>query len=193
MRMMGGGRTIGIVLMTLSAVLLLAFIAWATVAMGSGETSSGGMTLGILLALIVFAPIFGAGGYLFRKGTTEQAQFAVVRQEKKILNMVLVQGQVSVGELVAELQVPRDQVEDMIRAIVGKRLFSGAINWDKGVLYSVESRQLTEGRTCPNCSGQLEFAGKGLVRCPYCGTEVFLTKRAAAETAAESAAETAGA
>ena len=183
--MIGGGRTIGLVLMALSGVLLLAFVAWAVVAMGTGETSAGGLTLGIVLALIVFAPIFGAGAYVFRKGISEQKQFDVVRQEKKILNMVLVQGQVSIGELVAELQEPRDRVEDMIRDIVGKRLFSGAINWERGVLYSVESRQLTEGRTCPNCSGQLAFAGKGLIQCPFCGAEVFLTKRAAASTADE--------
>jgi DNA-directed RNA polymerase subunit RPC12/RpoP len=189
--MIGGGRTVGIALMMISAVLLLAFLAWAGVALGTGETTGGGMTLGILLALIVFAPVFGAGAYVFRKGTAEQGQFEVVRQEKKILNMVLVQGQVSIGELVAELQEPRDRVEDMIRDIVGKRLFSGAINWDRGILYSVESQQLTEGRTCPNCSGQLVFAGKGLIKCPYCGSEVFLTKRAAAATAGESETETA--
>lgn len=185
--MIGGGRTVGIVLMIISAVLLVAFLAWASVALGTGETTTGGLTLGITLALLVMAPIFGAGAYLFRKGSAEQKQFDVVRQEKKILNMVLVQGQVSIGELIAELQEPRDRVENMIRDIVGKRLFSGAINWDKGILYSVESRQLTEGRTCPNCGGQLEFAGKGLIRCPYCGAEVFLTKRAAAESAEQAA------
>lgn len=176
--------------MIVSAVLLLAFVAWASVALGTGETSAGGMTLGIVLALLVFGLLFGAGVYLFRKGTVEQKQFEVVRQEKKILNMVLVQGQVTIAELVAELQEPRDRVEDMIRDIVGKRLFSGAINWDRGVLYSVESQQLTDGRTCPNCSGQLVFAGKGLVKCPFCGSEVFLTKRAAAATEGEAEPET---
>ena len=38
---------------------------------------------------------------------------------------------------------------------------------------------------CPNCGGDLQFAGKGLIVCPFCGSEVFLTKRAAAETVAE--------
>jgi len=84
--------------------------------------------------------------------------------------------------LVVELGVPQDQVEEMIRSLVGKQLFSGAIDWNKGILYSVESQQLTEGKTCPNCGGQLEFAGKGLIVCPYCGSEVFLTERAAAST-----------
>jgi DNA-directed RNA polymerase subunit RPC12/RpoP len=32
-----------------------------------------------------------------------------------------------------------------------------------------------QGRqTCPNCGGELELAGKGLITCPYCGAEIFL-------------------
>jgi DNA-directed RNA polymerase subunit RPC12/RpoP len=183
--MLGGGRVVGLVLMIGSAVLFVAFAAWAGTALMTDETSSGGMVLGILLALLVLTPIFGVGGYLFRSGSAEQAQMAVVRQERKILNMVLAQGQVTIGELVAELQEPRDAVENMIRELVGKQLFSGAINWEKGVLYSVESQSLTGGRKCPNCGGELRFAGKGLIVCPYCGSEVFLTKNAAASTVDE--------
>ncbi len=183
--MIGGGRTVGVGLMAGSVLLFLAFLGWVVVALGSGETTGGGMALGILLALLVLAPIFGIGAYLFRQGTAEQVQFAFVQQEKKILNMVLTQGQVTIGELVAELGEPRETVEEMIRDLVGKQLFSGAINWQKGILYSVESQALTEGRRCPNCGGELRFAGKGLIVCPYCGSEVFLTKRAAAATADE--------
>ncbi len=182
--MIGGGRTVGAALMIVSAVLLIAFGAWVTVALNTSETSSGGMAIGIVLALAVLAPIFGIGAYLFRKGTAENAEMANVQQEKKILNMVLTQGKVTIGELVAELEAPRESVEDMIRSVVGKQLFSGAINWEKGILYSVESQELTGDRKCPNCGGELTFAGKGLVVCPYCGSEVFLTKRAAATTTA---------
>jgi DNA-directed RNA polymerase subunit RPC12/RpoP len=181
--MVGSGRIVGLGLMIVSGVLLLAFVGWVMTAFGTAETTGGGMTLGILLALIVLAPIFGIGVYLLRRGTVEQAQFAVVQQQKKLLNMVLTQGQVTIPQLVAELQAPRETVEEMIRDVVGKQLFSGAINWEKGILYSVESQQLTGDRKCPNCGGQLAFAGKGLIVCPYCGSEVFLTQRAAAETA----------
>jgi DNA-directed RNA polymerase subunit RPC12/RpoP len=181
--MIGSGRIVGLGLMIGSAVLFLAFAVWALTALNTSETSAGGMTLGLLLALVVLAPIFGVGAYLLRAGTTESAQHAVVQQERKLLNIVLTQGQVTIPELVAELQLPRETVEDMIRSLVGKQLFSGAINWQKGVLYSVESQALTDSRKCPNCGGELRFAGKGLIVCPYCGSEVFLTKRAAASTA----------
>lgn len=182
--MIGGGRTVGMALMIVSVALFVAFGAWASVALTTSETSSGGMAIGIVIALAVLGPIFGIGAYLFRKGTAEKTEFASVEQEKKILNMVLTQGKVTIGELVAELETPRETVEDMIRNLVGKQLFSGAINWEKGILYSVESQDLTGDRKCPNCGGELTFAGKGLVVCPYCGSEVFLTKRAAATTTA---------
>ena len=181
--MIGSGRIVGLIMMIGSALVLVAFAAWALTALGSEETTASGMVLGIFLALIVLAPIFGIGVYLFRKGTAEKEEYARVEQEKTILNMVLTQGEVTIAEIVVELGVPRDEVEEMIRDLVGKQLFSGAINWDKGVLYSVESQQLTDGRKCPNCGGELQFAGKGLIVCPYCGSEVFLTKRAAAATA----------
>lgn len=182
--MIGGGRTVGAALMAGSALLLIGFLAWATTALGAGETSSGGLALAVVLAIIVCAPIFGVGFYVFRRGTVEKAEFAQVTQEKKILNMVLTQGQVTINQLIADMQLPREAIEDMVRDLVGKQLFSGAINWDKGILYSVESQSLTEGRKCPNCGGELVFAGKGLIKCPYCGSEVFLTKRAAATTTA---------
>ena len=173
--MRGGGRIVGLATMAISAVL---FLGW-TVAVITSGTTAGGIALGLFLALIVCAPLLGIGFYLWRKGQQELTEFAQVAQEKKILNMVLTQGQVSVQEIIVELQQPRETVEDMIRNLVGKQLFSGAINWEEGLLYSVDSQKLTDGRNCPNCGGELELAGKGLIQCGYCGSEVFLTQRAA--------------
>ena len=181
--MTGGGKTVGLVLMIVSAVLLLVFGAWLLTAFSTDETTSSGAVLGLLLAVGVMAPLFGIGAYLFRKGGQEQREYAQVAKEKQILNAVLTRGQVTVAELVAEMQLPQEEIERMIHDLVGKQLFSGAINWDKGLLYSVESQKLTGDQKCPNCGGDLKFAGKGLIVCPYCGSQVFLTKRAAAQTA----------
>ena len=181
--MVGSGKTLGIILMVGGGLLLIAFGAWATTALLSSETTSGGAVLGIMLAVIVIAPVFGVGAYLFRKGGQEQREMAQVEKEKQILNAVLTRGQVNINDLVAEMQLPREDIEHMIQDLVGKQLFSGAVNWQKGVLYSVESQKLTGDSKCPNCGGDLVFAGKGLIVCPYCGSQVFLTKRAAETTA----------
>ena len=181
--MVGSGKTLGLILMIGAAVLLVAFGSWAVTALNSSETTSGGATLGILLVLIVVAPLFGIGAYLFRKGGQEQRELAQVQKEKQVLNAVLTRGQVTINELVAEMQLPNEDIKAMVQDLVGKQLFSGAVNWDKGILYSVESQKLTGDSKCPNCGGDLVFAGKGLIVCPYCGSQVFLTKRAAEETA----------
>ena len=181
--MIGGGKTVGLVLMIVSAVLLLVFGGWLLTAFSTTETSSGGGGLGVLLGLLVMAPLFGVGAYLFRKGGQEQQEYVQVAKEKQILNAVLARGQVTITELIADMQLPREEIEGMIQDLVGKQLFSGAINWEKGILYSVESQKLTGDQKCPNCGGDLKFAGKGLIICPYCGSQVFLTKRAAAQTA----------
>lgn len=184
--MVGSGKTLGMILMIGAGLLLIAFGGWAVTALGSSETTSGGAVLGILLALLVIAPIFGIGAYLFRKGGQEQREMVQVQKEKQILNAVLTRGQVTISELVAEMQVPNDDIKRMVQDLVGKQLFSGAVNWYKGILYSVESQKLTGDSKCPNCGGDLVFAGKGLIVCPYCGSQVFLTKRAAEATAAPS-------
>lgn len=176
--MVGSGRVVGTILMVVGLILLIGGATW----LFSEEITPGGRALGILLGLLVLAPIIGIGAYLFRQGGAEQAQFATVQQEKKLLNIVLTQGQVTFPELVSELGVPQDHVEDIIREVTGKQLFSGAIDWKRGILYSVESQKLVGEQKCPNCGGDLRFAGKGLVTCPYCGSDVFLTKRAAEET-----------
>lgn len=179
--MIGSGRTVGFALVLGSAVLLFAFFGWLLTAFGTGETTSSGLAMGIVLAMAVLLPILGTGIYLLRRGNQEQKTFAQLEQQKKLLNIVLTQGKVTVVELVAELEVPQDDVEAMIQDLVGKQLFSGAINWKTGTLYSVESQSLTKNGKCPNCGGELTFAGKGIIACPYCGSEIFLTKRATSQ------------
>jgi len=140
----------------------------------SGRTASA-MILGSgLVFVIVVLPLVGTGGFLFVKGRQEAATFAEVEKEKRVLNMVLAQGQVRVAEAALELNATRDQVKGWIYDLVGKGLFTGYINWNEGILYSRQASELGTNK-CPNCGGELELAGKGVVNCPYCGTEIFLS------------------
>jgi len=88
--------------------------------------------------------------------------------------MVQAQGQVKISDVALELDASRDQVKEWVYDLVHKGLFAGYINWDEGTLYSRDAAQL-RGDKCPSCGGELELAGKGVVRCPYCGAEIFLT------------------
>jgi DNA-directed RNA polymerase subunit RPC12/RpoP len=173
--MPGHGRTIGIILIAIAAAVFLIAAILMIAQASTGETTVTGAILGILIVTVVVAIPLGAGGvYLLVKGRQESTAYAEVEKQKKILNMVLAQGKVSLSEVALELDTPRDQVEDMVRDLVGKELFSGAINWQDGVLYSKQASQMKADRKCPNCGGQVDLVGKGVIKCPYCGSEVFL-------------------
>jgi hypothetical protein len=146
-------------------------IAWALA--GEWETSAA-LLLAVAFAIIIGLPFLGVGAYMVVRGRAEEAQMAEVQKQKQILNMVTTQGQISIAEAALKLDVSRDQVKAWVYDLVGKGLFSGYINWDDGLLISRRAADL-RGDKCPNCGGQVELSGKGVVSCPYCGTEVFLT------------------
>jgi len=168
------GQLIGTMLIIAGLVVALSCSLWAITARGE-ETGlrSSGLTLALAGAAILAMPFVGVGIYLFVKGQQEAAQLAEVRKERDVLDMVQTRGQVRVADIALELGITLDQVRAYIHDLVGKGLFSGYINWDEGLLYSRDAAQL-RGNTCPNCGGELELAGKGVVRCPYCGAEIFL-------------------
>lgn len=171
--MSGTGKTIGIIMVMAGVLIGLV----AALFFGSGYASGrmpSAMILGFgLVFIVVVLPLVGVGGFMFVKGRQEAAAFAEVEKEKRVLNIVLTQGQVRVAEVALELNATRDQVKEWIYDLVGKGLFTGYINWDDGILYSKQASELGTNK-CPNCGGQLELAGKGVVGCPYCGTEIFL-------------------
>jgi len=174
------GRLVGTVLLAVALVALLIGGAYLlTMALqgqaGEGTTITGALLGFFILVVIAVLPLGGAGIYLMSRGRQETAEYADVAKEKKILNMVLAQGKVNLSEVALEMQTPRKQVEDYVRDLVGKNLFSGAINWQDGVLYSRQASQMKADHKCPNCGGTLELAGKDVIKCPFCGAEVFLS------------------
>jgi len=168
------GRLIGIILIIVGIFVCLGGSAVSYTSTRNIEANAaGGFVLGAVLSIFIAVPFVGAGVYLVIRGRAEEAEMAVVGRQRKILDMVKTRGQVDITDLVFELNSTSDLVRDDIYKIVGMGLFTGYVNWDDGVLYSKEASQLT-GNKCPNCGGEQEFAGKGVITCKYCGTDVFL-------------------
>lgn len=163
------GRTLGLILIIGGAILCILI---AAVSLTSAQTT-GGRVLGAVLGALLGAPMVAIGAFMLIRSQQEARELAVVEQQKKLLGMVRAQGRVNIAEAALELRVSRDTVREWVYDLVNKGLFTGYINWDQGDLISVDAAQMRTNK-CPHCGGELELAGKGVVRCPYCGTEIFL-------------------
>jgi DNA-directed RNA polymerase subunit RPC12/RpoP len=167
------GKTVGVILMVIGLIILAVIVAWGLANLGE-QLRTSGFALVVAVGVIIGLPFLGVGAYMFMRGRSEEVEMAEVKKQKRILNMVATQGQISIPEAAIELDVNRDQIRTWVYDLVGKGLFSGYINWDEGLLISRKAAEL-RGNKCPNCGGELELSGKGVVRCPYCGTEIFLS------------------
>ncbi len=169
---MSSGKTVGILFVIAGLIIPALGIAWGLANLG-GELKVSGFVFVVAVSIIIGLPFLGVGVYVIVRSRAEEAHMADLEKEKKLLNIVTTQGQVSIAELALELDATRDQVKAWVYDLVGKGLFSGYINWDDGMLFS---RKATELRgKCPNCGGQVELSGLGVKSCPYCGTDIFLS------------------
>lgn len=171
--MVGQGRIIGGLMVVAGLALMLAVGVWLVANLAEGTVRASGAALGVVLVLIVAAPLLGGGAFLFVRGREEAYQFAEVAKERDILNMVLTRGEIRISDAALEMNLTREQIKGYVHDLVGKGLFTGYINWNDGVLYAKEASEMR--RKCPNCGGELQLAGKGVFQCPYCGTEIFLS------------------
>ena len=170
---MNTSRLLGIVLLVVGIAVGGIAAAWLFT---NEDLSQPARILGLGLALLVIvAPLVSAGLYLLLTGSSEAKRDQEAAQQRKLLNIVKSRGQVNVDDLALEMQLSRDKIKETVHALVGLGVFSGYINWDKGVIYSQEASKLRELKQCPNCGGEITLQGKGIATCRFCGTEFFLS------------------
>lgn len=174
--MRSSAKLVGLGMIAAGVILGIAGGAWLISGMNEDKLESSGAIFGLILLLgVVVLPLVGGGIFFTRRGAEEQKELAKVDQQRRLLDIVSTRGQVSISDLVLELNSSRDQVERDLNELVGRGLFSGYVDWNKGMLYSVDASKLQGAQFCPNCGGKLELAGKGVVTCPYCGAQIFLS------------------
>jgi len=169
------GRLIGIILIVIGfgiAMIVGVFLAFQV---SNEQMGPAGAVVGAFVAFIPVAVLVGFGIYMFVQGGKEEVIESTMRKQRQLLDIVKSRGQVEISNLALEMNVNADQVKAMVHELVGLQVFSGYINWDKGVLYSSEASQLRELTQCKNCGGEIKLVGKGVVACPFCGTEYFLS------------------
>ncbi len=180
--MIGQGKLIGGILIAAGVVLAAIILMYGFANTGPGGSLDRG-SLGLVgaCALLVGAVIVGTGVFFFVNGQSETRSYAEVAKEMQVLNAVQTQGEVKLANLAVEMNATVDQIRQYVYDLVGKGLFSGYIDWRGGRLISQDAASLAktiqDTGKCPNCGAALSLAGKGLVKCEYCGAEFFLTPR----------------
>jgi hypothetical protein len=170
------GRTLGYILIAGGIIVgIVVFVLMRTYST-EGSLTSGAATLGMVLGFLVLVlPQLAIGTLILFRGKDEAKTAEKASKQRELLGAVEARGQVAISDVAIEMQVSRDDVRKMLYELVSLGLFSGYINWDEGILYSQQASQLRDLSRCLNCNGQLELAGKGVIRCPFCGTEYFLS------------------
>ncbi len=171
---MNNGRVIGMVLIGGAVVVCLLGAAVTVVPMMAGDLTPAAMVLGMAVAGIIALPLIAIGVFMIVRGGQEAKTDDMAAKQRRLLDMVSSRGEVAMNDAAVELQIPRAELKDWIYRLVGLGVFSGYINWDDGVLFSAQASKLRELTNCKKCGGEVKLVGKGVVKCPYCGTEYFL-------------------
>jgi hypothetical protein len=170
-------RTVGILLIVAAVVICLVGIVVLAASLANSTVNIGGASFGFaLLMIVVVAPLAGFGVITLTRSRTEATQSAEADAMRKVLDMVKTRGKVNMSDVVIELKSDLPTVQSQLYRLVGMGIFSGYINWDEGVLYSEEASNLHGMTQCKHCGGSLTLAGKGVIKCPFCGTEYFLAQ-----------------
>ncbi len=138
------------------------------------KTELTGAILGVGLCGLMPLLILGSvGTYLLLSGRSEAVQMQAAQKRERIVGMIEAQGRVPIDHIMAEMGMTQQDVKTAIYDLVNQGLFSGYINWQDMTFYSAEASKVGS-TTCPNCGGTREVVGKGVVKCPYCGVELYL-------------------
>jgi hypothetical protein len=171
---MNTGRVVGLLLVIGAVAVCLLGGAVVVPRYTQDELTLSAAVLGLAVAGIIALPLLGIGVFMIMRGGQEAKTDVIAQKQRRLLDMVTTRGELPMNDAAVELQVSRDDLKNWIYRLVGLGVFSGYINWDDGVLFSAQASQLRNLTNCKKCGGEVKLAGKGVVKCPYCGTEYFL-------------------
>jgi hypothetical protein len=169
--------TLGIILIAAGVLALLLGGAWIASGLldSNNDLEIGGALLGVILCVgVLVVPLVGGGFIILSRARREEAAMAHVARQRKMLGIIESAGDITIADLALETGGTRETVRQDLYDLVSKGLFSGYVDWDRGRLVARQASELRAGGNCPNCGAELSLAGKGLIRCQFCGAEVFL-------------------
>ena len=103
----------------------------------------------LFVFLVLVAPLVGGGIYFLTRGRAEEKASERARDQRRLLDMLMTRGQLSIVDVALESGRTREQIESDLYDLVGLGLFTGFVDWRKGVLHSVEAAQLAGATNLP--------------------------------------------
>ena len=177
------GKITGLILMVVGVVVFVVTLLFVGSGYAGGQVGLPGMILGVALFGVLPLLLFvGVGAFLFSRGRAEERELVEVRKKERLLGLIQAQGKVALGSIMIETKMTRDEVKNAIYDLVNQGLFAGYIDWSAHTFYSEDAGRVGSNK-CPNCGGVRELVGKGIVKCPYCGAELFVPAGAPQTTA----------
>ena len=171
---MSRGKTAGSILVIAGVGICAVVSLFVGSGFGTGQVGISGAILGIgLFGVLPLLLLGGLGAYLFVRGRAEERELADVRKKERLLGLIQAQGKASLGTIMIEMKMTRDEIKQAIYELVNQGLFAGYIDWQAQTFYSQDAGRVSSNK-CPNCGGVRELVGKGIVQCPYCGVELFI-------------------
>jgi hypothetical protein len=99
---------------------------------------------------------------------------AFLAKEQALDPLLAERGKAALYDVGQALGLSEGRVREVLYAALRNGRFSGYVDWRRGVVYGADGRRLREGRACPSCGAAMDLAGRGVVACTYCETEVML-------------------
>jgi hypothetical protein len=164
---------VGLIVLGIGWLVAVGGFVLAARAEGKIDAAATALGVGVFAFMPALALLVG-GIILARVGLRTAREMADIALERAILERLEARGQLYLPQIAAELRTNLDTLQAAVYRIAGKKLLAGYVNWQDQKLYSADAQVLSQKNECPNCGGKLELGGKGVIRCRYCGTEIFL-------------------
>src|SRR5687768_8533173 len=118
--MPSSGRLIGSILVVAGLVLAAIMGVWLLSGMREGTLQGSGAVFGLLFGfLVLVAPLVGGGVFFLTRGRAEEKASERVREQRRLLDMLMTRGQLSIVDVALELGLTREQIESDLYDLVG--------------------------------------------------------------------------
>jgi hypothetical protein len=104
-----------------------------------------GVLVGAVLAFIPVALLAGTGIYLYVKSAPEEVEtVSFTRKQRELIDLLRSQGKITIPDAAHELEVPVEQIHEMVDDLLQLQIFPGHVDWEEGVLYMTDMGALLD-------------------------------------------------